>query len=134
MRRSSHWPSDPAYYIEDCWIFNQCHHICQCRYSALYTWKTSTKELGWWSFEMKDWYSPFILKKVACTMLQESALPIICLGKKRPLKFKILYNYRKVASGTPVYYSILDHFVQRSQYISIKIPLHKQSETPWMCY
>ena len=26
------------------------------------------------------------------------------------------------------------HFVQRSQYIRIKIPLHKQSENPWMCY
>ena len=32
-------------------------------------------------------------------------------------------KYRKVASSGPVYYSILDHFVQRLQYISIKIPL-----------
>ena len=44
------------------------------------------------------------------------------------------FIYRKVASSRPVYYSILDHFVQRSQYISIKIPLHKQSENPWVCY
>ena len=34
----------------------------------------------------------------------------------------------------PVYYQILDHFVQRSQYIFIKIPLHKQSENVKMCY
>ena len=33
-------------------------------------------------------------------------------------------EYRKVASSTPVYYSILNSFVQRSQYISIKFPLH----------
>ena len=31
-------------------------------------------------------------------------------------------------SSRQVYYSILDHFVQKSQYISIKIPLHKQFE------
>ena len=35
--------------------------------------------------------------------------------------------YRKVASSRPVYYSILDSFGQRSQYIRIKFPLHKQS-------
>ena len=44
------------------------------------------------------------------------------------------FNYRKVASSRPIYYSILDHFVQRSQYISIKIPLHKQSKNVTMCY
>ena len=38
-------------------------------------------------------------------------------------------RYRKVASSRPVYYSILN-----SQYISIKFPLHKQSENPKMCY
>ena len=42
--------------------------------------------------------------------------------------------YRKVASSRLVYYSILNSFGQRSQYISIKFPLHKQSENPWMCY
>ena len=35
--------------------------------------------------------------------------------------------YRKVGSTRPVYYSILNSFGQRSQYISIKFPLHKQS-------
>ena len=45
-----------------------------------------------------------------------------------------LLSYRKVASSRLVYYSILDHFVQRSQYIRIKVPPHKQSENPWMCY
>ena len=42
--------------------------------------------------------------------------------------------YRKVASTRPVYYSILEFFGQRSQNISIKVPLHKQSENPQMCY
>ena len=35
-----------------------------------------------------------------------------------------LVIYRKVASSRPVYYSILNSFGQRSQYISIKFPLH----------
>ena len=35
-------------------------------------------------------------------------------------------TYWKAASSRLVYYSLLDHFVQRSQYISMKIPLHKQ--------
>ena len=38
--------------------------------------------------------------------------------------------YHKVAGSRPVYYSILNSFGQRSQYISIKFPLHKQSENP----
>jgi Leucine-rich repeat (LRR) protein len=32
------------------------------------------------------------------------------------------------------YYSILNSFEQRSQYISIKLPLHRQSENPELCY
>ena len=43
-------------------------------------------------------------------------------------------RYCKVASGRPVYYSILELFDQRSQYISIKFPLHKPSENLKMCY
>ena len=42
-------------------------------------------------------------------------------------------EYRKVASSRPVYYSILDPLAQRSQYISIKFLLHKQSEDLKMC-
>ena len=41
--------------------------------------------------------------------------------------------YRKVESSRPVYYSILELFSQRSQYISIKFPLHKPSENLKMC-
>ena len=44
-----------------------------------------------------------------------------------------LYNYTiygKVASSRLVYYLIMDHFVQRSQYISIKFPAYQQSENP----
>ena len=37
-------------------------------------------------------------------------------------------TYHKVLSSKPVYYSILDHFVLRSQYMIIQFPLHKQSE------
>ena len=46
----------------------------------------------------------------------------------------IEYTYRKVTSSRPVYYSILNSFGQRVQYISIKFPLHKQSENPKMFY
>ena len=42
----------------------------------------------------------------------------------------LLYSW----SSRSVYYSVLDHFVKRSQYISIKISLHKQSENPWVWY
>ena len=38
------------------------------------------------------------------------------------------FTYHKVASSRPVYNSILELFGQRSQYISIKFPLHKPSE------
>ena len=34
---------------------------------------------------------------------------------------------RKVASSRPVYYSILETFAQRSQYIRIKFPLHSEN-------
>ena len=37
-------------------------------------------------------------------------------------------RYCKVASSRSVYYSILEFFGQRSQYIRIKFPLHKPSE------
>jgi magnesium-transporting ATPase (P-type) len=38
------------------------------------------------------------------------------------------FYYCKVASIRPVCYSILELFGQRSQYVSIKFPLHKPSE------
>ena len=43
-----------------------------------------------------------------------------------------LNDNRNVANSRPVYYSSLDPFGQRSHYISIKFPLHKQSENPWV--
>ena len=46
------------------------------------------------------------------------------------VKSVVILIYRKVASSRPVYYSILNSFGQRSQYISIKFPLYKQSENP----
>ena len=42
-------------------------------------------------------------------------------------------TYRRVASSRPVYYTILELFGQRSQYISMKFPLHKPSENTWKC-
>merc|ERR1719400_875490 len=42
--------------------------------------------------------------------------------------------YRKVTSSRPVHYSISDLLSQRSQYIHIKFPLHKESENMKMCY
>ena len=50
------------------------------------------------------------------------------------LKKALFSKYHKIASSRPVYYSILKSFGQRSQYISIKFLLHKQSENPIMCY
>ena len=64
-----------------------------------------------------------------------------CFGQcNSQIKFKPVTKYthqliyRKVASSRPVSYSILNHFVQWSQYISIKVPLNKQSENMKMCY
>ena len=38
--------------------------------------------------------------------------------------------YHKLPSSRPVYYSILELIVKRSQYIGIKFTLHKLSENP----
>ena len=43
-------------------------------------------------------------------------------------------SYLKVASSRPVYYSILNSLGIRSQYISIKFPLHKDAENAYVCY
>ena len=43
-------------------------------------------------------------------------------------------SYSKVAISKPVYSSILNSLGQRSQYISIKFPLHKESENAGVCY
>ena len=57
--------------------------------------------------------------------IQVSAFSLFAVTK---IYYKILNRYPKVASSRPVYYSILDSFGQRSQYISIKFRLHKQCE------
>ena len=54
--------------------------------------------------------------------------------KNCTLCFLTVFIYRKVASSRQVYYSILDFFVQSSEYISIKFPLHKRSENALVCY
>ena len=43
-------------------------------------------------------------------------------------RFSLTFEYRKVVSSRPVYYSVLELLGQRPQYISIKFPLHKHSE------
>ena len=45
-------------------------------------------------------------------------------------KIYVLITVKLQAVDTPVYYSILNSFGLRSQNISIKFPLHKQSENP----
>ena len=50
------------------------------------------------------------------------------------VKLFLKSSYFKVTSSRPVDYSILETFGQRSQYISIKFPLHKHSESAWVCY
>ena len=54
--------------------------------------------------------------------------------KSKRLSFLIGTDYRKVTSSRPVYYSSLELFCQRSQYISIKFSLHKPSENLKMCH
>ena len=51
-----------------------------------------------------------------------------------PIFDEFFDEYRKVLSSKPVCYSILEHFGQRWQYISIKFPLLKPSENLEMCY
>ena len=52
------------------------------------------------------------------------------------IEFKIYGNNQSTGKESgklhlcAVYYSILNSFGQRSQYISVKFPLHKQSENP----
>ena len=48
--------------------------------------------------------------------------------------FLMSKTYCKVSSSRPVYYSILNYLGQRSQCISIKFPLLKNSENDWVCY
>ena len=80
-----------------------------------------------------------VLKSAQCK-LKYATLRVffyVCMGKPlwvALIKISHRATYRKVASNTPVYYSILNSFGKRSQYISIKFPLHKQSENLWMCY
>ena len=50
------------------------------------------------------------------------------------LSLIILSQVSVKSSSRPVYYSILELFDQRSQYISIKFPLPKLSENLKMCY
>ena len=64
---------------------------------------------------------------------QDTAATGLLYGTKKERQFRIFplgAMYRKVASSRPVYYSILNSFGQRLQYIRIKFPLHKQSKNP----
>ena len=42
--------------------------------------------------------------------------------------------YLKVANSRLVYFLILETFGQRSQHSSMNFPLHKHSESAWVCY
>jgi hypothetical protein len=68
-------------------------------------------------------------------MILLNSIALVELGQLKFTYITVLkYIYRKVTSIRPVYYSILELFDQRSQYISIKFPLHKPSENLKMCY
>ena len=62
--------------------------------------------------------------------LEVQPLPVLVWAHRKYFSFQC----HKVVSSRLVYYSILNSFGKRSQYISIKFALHKQSENPWMCY
>ena len=56
MSHSSHRPSEPVYYIEDCRIFGCCH-VIPCQFSPLQyscTAKSAT-QTQFWSFEL-EWF------------------------------------------------------------------------------
>ena len=75
------------------------------------------------SFGHSDWYQSSVLNKYTQSRLT--------------LNWQILAKwdkYLKVLSSRPIYCSILNSLCQRSQYVSIKLPLHKQSENAWVCY
>ena len=98
----------------------------------------------WWALFMKPnlrfgliklgWLTGFFKPEGTSTPFYSYSFLILInwLVSLEFMKFFVIYH--KVASSRPVYYSILNSFGQRSQYISIKFPLHKQSENPWMCY
>ena len=80
-----------------------------------------------------NWFCPFFENetKLRSNQLQKESG---WLNSQWKLFSKDHFKFHKVPSSRPVYYSILNSFGKRSQYIRIKIPLHKQSEYPWMCY
>ena len=72
----------------------------------------------------KYWHFLFCLKKFLLKVLS-----VICHSSSKS-DYKRKQYYHKVARSRPVYYSIWNSFGQRSQYISIKFPHHKQYENP----
>ena len=72
----------------------------------------------------KYWYFLFCHKK-------NSFEGVICpFHSSSNSDYKRKQYYHKVACSKPVYFSILNSFGQRSQYISIKFPHYKQYENP----
>ena len=65
--------------------------------------------------------------------MQQRNILMITGNKRIPFCFQII-TFHKVASRRLVYYSILNSLGQRSQYISFKFPIHKQSENNWVCH
>ena len=54
---------------------------------------------------------------------------------KRPINIEShIYKVSKVASSRPVYYSILDKFVQRHQNSKFSFINGLNSKYPWVCY
>jgi hypothetical protein len=89
--------------------------------------KMGSVGLGWPSG------SKFVLDWVGLRFFHKDVL-LSWAGLNPPNRNIFFCAYLKVASNRLVYYSILNCFGQRSQYISIKFPPQKQSENPEMCY
>ena len=80
-------------------------------------------------------YAIRYIKKIFTPSPRLIQIPLVWNSTSLRFEKKILESiYRKVASSRPVYYSILELFGQRSQYIIIKFPLHKPSENLKTCY
>ena len=88
-------------------------------------------------FDHLSWFIGIVLKIAHAALDTYMSCEISTLNSSREIAGDLWFRiccktrisiYRKVASSRPVYYSILNSFGQRSQYISTKFPLHKLSE------
>ena len=111
------WYLSRLFYFYSDWLWPYCAYTF---WAAGYPY--IIKKLSWLSWEQTT------LKAYWCRKfkwdLSEILVQIIFSSLALVLKYWNVFKYRKVTSSKPVYYSILNSLGQRSQYISIKFPLH----------